>query len=106
MDVLKIIVQYGSGNPLVCSLLLALVYPALYLVFRACGKLSVNGRGWHAGSVYWGGRVVLSALRLFAFFQPLLRLESFAFRRFDDRRGKMGCEAKISDVIVEVVRMA
>jgi hypothetical protein len=105
MDIFENVVYCGYGNPLACFLLLALLYPVLYLAFRICGKLSVSARGWHAGSVYSRGRVVLSALRLFSFFQPLLRLESFAFRHVSDWRGIGKREPKVSDVVVEVVHI-
>ena len=80
-------------------------YVWMYLFLRCIGKLSVNARGWHAASVYWGGRVVWSALRMFGFFQPLLKLESGVARRLSRwRPARM--EQAVSDVVVELVPIA
>ncbi len=80
-------------------------YVWLYLFLRCMGKLCVNARSWHAESVSWGGRVVWSALRMFGFFQPLLRLESGVARRFARRRPKRR-EPAVSDVVVELIPLA
>lgn len=80
-------------------------YVWMYLFLRSIGKLSVNARGWHAASVYWGGRVVWSALRMFGFFQPLLKLESGLARRLSRRRPR-GREQPVPDVVVELVPIA
>jgi hypothetical protein len=77
-------------------------YLWVYLFLRCVGKLSVSARGWHAASVYWRGRVVCPAMRLFGAFQPLLRLESEAVRRvlrWLPRRK----EQPVPDVVVEFV---
>lgn len=80
-------------------------YLWLYLFLRCAGKLRVGARGWHAASVYWGGRVVWPAMRLFGLFQPLLRLESGVARRvlrwLPRRR-----EQTVQDVVVEFVPIA
>lgn len=77
-------------------------YIATYLALRCFGKLSVNAGGWHAGSVDLGRRVVLPALRLFGFFQPLMRWESAVARKLWHRRPR---EQGVSEVTVELVRL-
>lgn len=80
-------------------------YVWLYLLLRCAGKLRVGAKGWHAASVHWGDRVVLPALRMFGFFQPLLRMESGIARRVARRlRRKRG--QTVSEVVVELVPFA
>lgn len=106
MGVLQNISEHGAGIALACSLTPLAAYSLLYCIFRLCGKLRVNGEGWHAGSVYSGERVVLSALRLFAVFQPLLRAESRLARWLGAKRRGKRREPKVSEVVVELVPIA
>lgn len=80
-------------------------YVSLYLALRLCGTLCVSARGWHAGSVHVGRRMVLSAPRLFGFFQAPLRLESRVTRWLSRLRDKPA-EQGISEVVVEVIPLA
>ncbi len=106
MDVLRTFSEYGAGIALACSLAPAAAYSAMYLLFRVCGKLRVNAMGWHAEGMYSGGRVVLSAPGLFAFFQPLLRVESRAARWLGGLCRKKRREPRVSEVVVELVPIA
>ncbi len=107
MDLLLGISKNGAGIALACSLAPVALYSVLYLVFRLCGKLRVNARGWQAGGVYSGGRVVLPAFRVFALFQPLLRAESRLARWLGGlRRRKKRREPRVSEVVVELVPIA
>ena len=105
MNVVDTLSQHGTGALWLLPLLPPVAYLWVYTAFRCLGKLSVNAEGWHAGSVYCGRRVVLSALGLFGLFQPLLRLESGVARKFAALRGKPR-EQAVSDVVVEVIPMA
>ncbi len=94
-----------------CAPLLALAlapfagYAGLYFLLRLAGTLRVGARGWHAAGVDAGGRVVWPALRMFAFFQPLMRLESRLARRFA-RRGPRAWDQAVPDVVVELIPIA
>lgn len=80
-------------------------YVGIYLCFRCWGKLRVNAEGWHASAIFAGPRVVLSALRLFGVFQPLLRFESGLFRKLGTLfRPDSSREPPVSEVVVELVR--
>lgn len=77
-------------------------YACLYLALRLSGTLCVSARGWHAGSVYVGRRMILSAPRLFGFFQTPLRFESGVARWLSRMRDKP-MEQAVSEVVVEVI---
>lgn len=80
-------------------------YVWLYCALRCFGRLSVGAEGWHAAGVDVGGRVLWPALRMFAFFQPLLRLESGLARRVAGRRPTHR-EQAVPDVVVELIPIA
>lgn len=82
------------------------LYLAVYAVFRFWGVLAVNAWSWHAGSLTVGRAPVLSAVGLFSFFQPPLRMESALWRRWRDFRKAGSAEPGVSEVVVEVVPMA
>lgn len=72
-----------------------------YVVLRCRGTLCVASTGWHAGSVRIGRRVLLSALRLFALYQPLMRHEA-RLRRWLGGEKRARRDA-VSEVVVELV---
>lgn len=78
-------------------------YAGLYLLFRCWGKLRVNADGWHAAGIFAGTRVLLSALRVFGFFQPLLRLESALARKAAGLLRSRSGEQPVSEVVVELI---
>lgn len=81
-------------------------YFAVYFLFRIGGKLSVNAAGWHAGGIEFSDRIMVTALGLFSFFQPVMRLESALARGMGKLTGGSPREQGVSDVVVEVVSMA
>lgn len=74
-----------------------------YAVLRCRGTLCVGSAGWHAGSVRIGRRVFLSALGLFALYQPLMRHEA-GVRRWLDGESRVRRET-VSEVVVELVHI-
>lgn len=92
-----------TGLMLVCIPLLPAMYGLAYMVLRVWGKLGVSQGGWQAASVLMGGAVVVTALGLFRIFAAPMRWESGLRRRLT--RGP-GQEELVSDVVVDVVRIA
>ena len=81
-------------------------YLWLYLVSRVGGVLRVSGRGWHAESVYFGDRILLPALLLFALFEVPMRVESAIVRALSRLGAKGAQEQLVSDVVVELIPIA
>lgn len=81
-------------------------YGLLYAMLRLSGTLRVNRGGWHAAELAWRGRQLAPAMRVFDFFQAPMRLESSARTRLGRGAGDAGRDQAISDVVVELVRMA
>lgn len=93
----------GFGWLAIAAGALAAAYLAGYFLLRCWGKLRVNAEGWNASGIFFGRLVVLPALGLFGWYQPLLRLESAAAARLF-REG--GGEQPVSEVVVELIQFS
>lgn len=101
------VMEKFAGNELLLALplLAPAAYVYLYVWLRAFGKLCVNAAGFHAGNVEFGRWVAVSALRLFGFYQGLMRVES-SFRRRCRGGGRKKRDQSVSEVVVELVPLA
>lgn len=84
----------------------AVLYVGMYVVLRCWGKLRVNADGWHASGIDAGSRVLLSALLLLGWFQPVMKVESSVSRRVLGLFGAEPGEPAVSEVVVELVPMS
>lgn len=95
--------HFGFGWCLAIAAAITGVYVTGYILFRCWGKLRVNAGGWHASGIDARGRIIVPALRLFGWFQPLMRAESAISRRVAKTFDLQPREQLISDVVVEVI---
>lgn len=103
MDILVSGFNSGFGWVLAFATAPAAAYVSSYAFFRCWGKLRVNAEGWHASGIDAGARILFPALRLFGWFQPLMRAESAISRRLARAFRITPREQPISDVVVELV---